>query len=79
MPRYFFDVVSGSNIVADEEGTDLPSLDTARSEAVSDARYLMSEAILRGEDVSHKVVQIRDDRGDVVLRVPFADTIRRQG
>jgi hypothetical protein len=77
MPRFYFDVVAGDTIVTDEEGTDLPSLDAARSEAISDARYLMSQAVLQGNDVSHKIMRIRDEKSDVAVSVAFADTISR--
>ncbi|WP_430252298.1 DUF6894 family protein [Neorhizobium sp. DAR64860/K0K1] len=77
MPRFYFDVVSGGSIVSDEEGAELPSLEYARLEAISDARYLMSQAVLQGYDVSHKVMRIRNEQGDVAISVLFADTISR--
>lgn len=38
MPRFFFTVISGKNILDDPEGSDLPSLDRAMEEALQDAR-----------------------------------------
>jgi hypothetical protein len=77
MSRFYFDVVAGDNVISDDEGTELLSLESARSEAISDARYLMSQAILKGDDVSHKVVRVRGEDGQTVLSVPFAEAIRR--
>ncbi|MBB3318179.1 MULTISPECIES: hypothetical protein [unclassified Rhizobium] len=77
MPRFYFNIVMSSGIQEDFEGTDLPTLDAARSEAIKDARSIMSNAILMGQDVSSRSVEIRDDAGDVVLSLPFRDTITR--
>jgi hypothetical protein len=71
MPTYFFNVIAGSVTIADEEGTDLPSLDAAKGEALKDARALMSQAILQGRDISGRRVDICDEKGAVLLSVPF--------
>lgn len=61
MPRFYFNIVMSSGI----------------SEAIKDARSIMSNAILMGQDVSSRSVEIRDDAGDVVLSLPFRNTITR--
>jgi hypothetical protein len=71
MPQYFFNVVSAAETVRDEEGSDLPNLDTAHDEAIKDARSLMSDAILEGRDVSNRFIQISGEDGKVLLVVPF--------
>ncbi len=42
MPRYFFNVHDGTNL-QDDEGTDLPDLDTARCMAIRYAGALLEE------------------------------------
>ncbi|MGO7564842.1 hypothetical protein ACC754_36425 [Rhizobium johnstonii] len=58
------------------EGTELPSLENARQEAIEDARTLMSDAILLGQDISSRGVEIRNEMGEVLLKVPFKDAIK---
>jgi hypothetical protein len=35
----------------------------------------MSDAILQGRDISSRSIQISDERGEVVLTVPFAEAV----
>ncbi|TCU07024.1 DUF6894 family protein [Rhizobium sullae] len=77
MPRFYFNLVTGSGVVVDPEGTELATLDEARSEAIFDARTLMSEAVLRGRDISDQQIHICDDAGTLLAVVAFGDAIRR--
>jgi hypothetical protein len=76
MPRYYFNIIAGNGIREDLEGSDLPSLDSARIEAIGDARALMSDAILLGQDISSRRLEICNETGDVLLTVAFADSIK---
>jgi hypothetical protein len=78
MPRYFFHHVTKAGPVRDFEGTDLPHLEHARAEAILDARSLMSDAIREGRDISSRSIQITDEQGNVLLVVPFVDTVTRE-
>jgi hypothetical protein len=75
MPMFFFNVVAVTGTLEDEEGTELPDLDAARREAIKDARALMSTAIMRGDDISSRRIEICDRDGGVLLSVAFADAI----
>jgi hypothetical protein len=75
MAMYFFNVIAGSVIISDEEGTDLPSIDAAMEEAAKDARALMSDAILQGRDISRRSISICSEHGDVLAVVPFHSTM----
>lgn len=76
MPRYFFNIIAGDGIREDFEGTELPSLEHARIEAIEDARSLMSNAILVGEDISSRGMEIRNQNGEVLLSMAFMDAIK---
>jgi hypothetical protein len=78
VPRYFFHHVTKAGPVRDLEGTDLPDLEYARCEASLDARSLMSDAIREGRDISSRSIQISDDRGCILLTVPFIDAVTRE-
>lgn len=78
MPRFYFDVVTPTGVISDHEGTELASLQDARTEAITDARTLMSEAVLRGADISSREIQIRGETGGILLMIPFSRTVRRE-
>jgi hypothetical protein len=73
MARYFFNVVTTTEIIADYEGTELPSLYVAKAEAIKDARSLMSAAISDGRDISTRRIEIMNDLGVLLLVIPFAE------
>jgi hypothetical protein len=73
--KYYFNVISASGTVMDYEGVELESLDDARDEALEDARFLMSAAILEGRDISARHIEVCNETGDVLMRIPFTDAI----
>jgi hypothetical protein len=75
MTRYYFNLVSPTTTVEDLEGTELSSLDAARREAIKDARQLMGAAILDGDDISNRRIEITNEAGEVLLVLPFTDAI----
>jgi len=76
MPRYFFNIVTKDGVREDLDGTDLPGLEQAREEAVKDARSLMSGAILVGQDISSRRMEICNEAGDVLLTLKFVDAFK---
>jgi hypothetical protein len=77
MPRFYFNVRVGPHVILDIEGSDLSSRKEAQAEALSDARSLMSAAILEGDDISSRSIEIRNDAGEVLCILPFADAVKR--
>lgn len=63
MPKYFFDVRSGSSINRDPDGRGLPDIDVARAEGLLSARELVAEQIRCGEAIGGKSLEIRDASG----------------
>lgn len=76
MARYFFNIVAGDSVREDPEGSELSSLEHARDEAIADARALMSEAILLGQDISTRRLEICNEAKDVLLTIAFADAVK---
>jgi hypothetical protein len=72
--RYFFNILTPSGVVEDIEGSELPSLEEARAEAIKDIRFLMSAAIRQGRDISGRSIEI-NEAGDVVTVVGFQEAI----
>jgi hypothetical protein len=77
MPRFYFNVRVGPHVIPDTEGTDLASLQEAQAEALLDARSLMSAAILEGDDISGRSIEICNEAGDVLFILPFGDAVNR--
>ncbi|KAA0970374.1 hypothetical protein FPY71_07590 [Aureimonas fodinaquatilis] len=76
MPKYHLNICCGDNVIVDLEGSELENLEKAQSEAVADARDMMSRAILDGRDLSsNHWIEIMDEHGQLVATVHFADTI----
>ena len=70
MARYFFNIRSGSDYVADDHGEDCPSLHAAGTRALGGARALLQELhdSRRGQVTA---IEITDQRGRLCLRIPF--------
>ncbi len=75
MPRFYFDVVDGTQVSEDEIGLEFADLDTAIAEAAQGARDLVAHGIMKNEDLSGRAFQIRDEDGQTVATVPFRDTL----
>ena len=76
MPRYYFNVIAADGIHEDFEGSELPGLEQARAEAVEDARLLMSDAIMRGEDIASRRIEICSDDGELLFTLPFREAVK---
>src|SRR5687767_3803172 len=63
MPRYFFHLRDDEELIRDDEGTELPDLSAARTEAAQTAKEIINESIGSGEPLDHLVVEIWDEAG----------------
>jgi hypothetical protein len=77
MAIYFIHVQTATAVIRDLEGVDLPDLSAALAEATDAARELMSEAVLQGRDISDQAMQITNEKGQILARLPFTDTLKR--
>lgn len=73
MPRYFFHVVNAAR-VRDQEGVDLPDLESARREAYKDIQDIKRQNFLMLDTTSWAAwsIEICDEQGAVLLVVPFS-------
>ena len=76
MTKYFFHKRDGSELVEDEEGTDLPDLEAARNEAILAAREMMAEMVLEGKVVDGQQFEITSEDGSTVDIVTFKSAIK---
>jgi hypothetical protein len=78
MPRFFFHIKDGSDLIRDEEGIDLPSAAHARIEALVSARELWASAIKAGRDIEADAFVIADQDGNQLTFVPFAEVLPKR-
>lgn len=76
MPRYFFNIITASGAIVDDEGSDLRNLGQARLEAIKDARALMSTAMQDGRTIFGRSIAICDETGDVLMVLPFSEVVK---
>ena len=79
MPRYYFDMREGDDIVPDDEGLELDSVEAVQEEAARSLADMAREAIRKQYDGAGQqmAIDVRDDSGPV-LRVTFSFTIDRR-
>ena len=75
MPRYFFHLSRDGGGLRDEEGLALPDAEAAWYQAVRCARELIRADVALGTCWDHQVIEIVDDRGTPVDRVPLAEIV----
>ena len=74
VPRFYFDL-HRSGVKADHEGLELPDLEAARREAIREARSVVTESLQRGHLPPEYRIEVRDERDETVLVVPFFKAI----
>lgn len=79
MPRYHFNLHNSIGFVADEEGRDLPDLETAHEEALKGARSIIAEEVLGGRLDLRGRVDVTDGAGKPLFSLDFADAVAKPG
>jgi hypothetical protein len=71
MPRFFFDTFDGNNLVSDEAGLELDSVEIAKAEAQKCLPEMAKDAL---PDGNHRafVVNVRDEAGKVMVRMALS-------
>jgi hypothetical protein len=72
MPLYYFHIRNGDQLEVDPDGTELPDLDAALTEALKVARELTAEIL---EYDGSTVIEVADSGGRTILTVPFSDAL----
>ena len=78
MPRFYFHLYN--DIVAmDDEGIELPDLETAKAAAIINIRDLLTEDVMKGRMPLQHRIEIADGDGAVMAVVPFRDAVTVEG
>lgn len=82
MPRFFFSVrhrEGPSGLAIDEEGDELPDEAAARDHALSEARKMIArDRLTMIRDWMVCSFEVTDEAGNLVLTVPFSDTVSHE-
>lgn len=78
MARYFFNVIAAADSIVDLEGSELPDLQSARTEGIEQLRELMAEAMRSGVDISSRRLEIREASGTLLATVCFTEPFGRK-
>lgn len=75
MPRYYFNVRTGSTLKQDIEGSELSCLDEAHTEAVMAAREILADRLVHGSSLGEDIFLITEENGDILEELPFRSVI----
>jgi hypothetical protein len=73
MPRYYFRLTDGKQVLSNHQGIDLAGPAAAREDAVAFARDLGGGAVMPGFNWAGWFVTVVDEHGREVERIPIAD------
>ena len=69
MPRFYLNLWIDEQMIEDEEGFDLPSVDAARQEAIKGVRSILADDISCGKLDLSQHIEVTDETGAVVAHV----------
>ena len=77
MPRFFVHIRGpGQGRSDDEFGLDFTDVETARSEVVRAARDIEHMFLAQGQDPRDYAIEVENDIGEMVFRLPFSEILR---
>ena len=77
MSRYYFHIQDGTELIQDPEGSELPTMEDARSLALKSAMELWADAIKSGRSLGADAVVIADEEG-ILTFVPMAEALPKR-
>ena len=77
MARYFFHIKDGADLIQDPEGSELATMEDARSQALKSARELWADAIKSGRSLGADAVVIADEQGGLTF-VPMTEALPKR-
>ena len=78
MARYYFHIKDGTDLIKDQEGTELATPDAARVQALRSARELWADAIKSGKPLGADAVVIADEQGGTLTFVPMNEALPKR-
>ena len=78
MARYYFHIKDGTDLIKDQEGTELATPDAARVQALKSVRELRADAIKSGKPLGADAVVIADEQGGTLTFVPMNEALPKR-
>jgi hypothetical protein len=78
MPRFFFNFHAGNAIAQDDEGTEAPNLEAARTMAIASAREVLADNIKSASARPMEAITITDETGKELMTVLAKDVLPEQ-
>ena len=75
VPRFHFHHRTPAGLIIDPDGSELPDLEAAHTEAITAARHLWAEAIVAGRDLTDEHFEIADGDGSTLSSLPFREAL----
>ncbi|MGZ2413113.1 uncharacterized protein DUF6894 [Sphingomonas sp. F9_3S_D5_B_2] len=75
MGRYFFHLVDGTDTTLDPEGVEMAD-DQIAADALRQARSIIAGDVATGEINLDLRIEVRNQRGELVHRLPFAEAVK---
>jgi hypothetical protein len=75
IPRFFFHLRRGKELIADEDGDDLPDVETAYLTAFSSARELWAAALVRRDDPAAYTFEVAGENGEFLFTLPLTEVL----
>lgn len=75
MPRFFFHIRDGDELIEDPDGSVLRDLEAARAEAIAGARAVLAAKVLAGQVIDGQKFEITDESGNVLELIPFRSAL----
>jgi hypothetical protein len=76
VPRFFFDVHDGTDLVRDDDGSEFASLDAAIQGAITSAGEIGRNLLAKGR-TSDIVIEVRDERNQPVCTITASMKVDR--
>lgn len=76
MPRYFFNLHLGEDVLADPEGQELRDADQAWELAQAMAHGLMETTFERPVNWAASHIEVKDERDEIILEFPFLEALQ---
>ncbi len=75
MARYYFHIHDSHGLVPDDEGRELPDLETVRGQALKGARSIISDDVMQGYVDMQRRIEVMDEAGEPVLTIRFDEAV----
>ena len=75
MARYFFHLCDGGDILLDPEGRTIDDASQITSQALKEARSIIGHEAMQGMIRLDRYIEVQDDSGKVVCRLPFRESV----